>query len=72
MKLCRYAINLLGFLSLSISAGNAMAQARIEISGTAHPGVRIRFAEHELSIKDPLQAPVFVFDPQSKSIITRS
>lgn len=49
-----------------------LAQARIEISGTAHPGVSIRFAEHELSIKDPLPAPVFVFDPQSKSIINRS
>lgn len=46
-----------------------LAKARIEISGTAHTGVRIRFAEHELVIKDPLHSPVFVFDQQANCIV---
>ena len=45
-----------------------LAKARIQISGTAYPGVCIRFAEHELLIKESLQGPVFVFDQHAKEV----
>lgn len=46
-----------------------LAEARVQISGTAHTGVRIRFAEHELRVKEPLHAQVFLFDQESETVM---
>lgn len=46
-----------------------LATARIEVHGTAWPGVQLRFGEAFLDLHEPVQAAAFRFDPETETIV---
>jgi uncharacterized protein (DUF342 family) len=56
-------------LQLTERQREVLQQARIEVLGTLHPGVRIQFGPTELTIQEPLARAAFRWDAETGAIV---